>query len=164
MAKLRRPRGGVDGAPSSARTFFVTSSTWERRQLFRHERMARLLLDVLWFYRHRCPYQLHEFTVMPEHFHIMISLDSGTSVERAVQFIKGGFSHRASRELGFKGEVWQRGFADHLVRDTRDFAVHREYILSNAVKRGLAERPEGYPYCSAQAGLPLDAVPERFGG
>jgi putative transposase len=46
---------------------------------------------------------------MPNHVHLLVSLDEGISLERVVQFIKGGFSYRAGKEPGFTGEIWQRG-------------------------------------------------------
>jgi REP element-mobilizing transposase RayT len=45
---------------------------------------------------------------MPDHIHGLIT--PTTNLEKAVQSIKGGFSHRAKRELGSSMEVWQKGF------------------------------------------------------
>ncbi len=69
------------------------------------------------------------------------------SIEKAVQFIKGGFSYRVKKELGYSGEVWQRGFSDVRVEDRESFLRHREYIAQNPVKRGLVDSPEKFPYC-----------------
>jgi len=49
---------------------------------------------------------------MPDHFHLLVSVPPGTTLERIVQLLKGGFSYRARKELGFASEIWQRGFAD----------------------------------------------------
>jgi putative transposase len=40
---------------------------------------------------------------MPDHFHLLVS--PTLSLERSLQLIKGGFSYRAKKELGFAGEV-----------------------------------------------------------
>ena len=76
------------------RTFFVTSVTWERRELFRSERAARLFLDTLLSYRDRGIFQLYEFVLMPDHFHLLLAPKPTVALERAMQFIKGGYSHR----------------------------------------------------------------------
>ena len=34
------------------------------------------------------------------------------SIEKAVQMIKGNFSYRAKKELGYPWEVWQKGFSE----------------------------------------------------
>ena len=150
--------------PTSHRTFFATSSTWERRPLFRSERMAKLFREVLLNYRRDGKYLLHEFVLMPDHFHVLLTLAQAVTIERALQYIKGGFSFRAKSELGFKGEIWQRGFTEHIVGDRNDFELHRGYILRNPVKAGLAQSPEEYPYCSAYLVTKLDPPPKAFRG
>ncbi|MBZ5552379.1 MAG: transposase [Acidobacteriia bacterium] len=77
--------------PNHQGTFFITANTWERRQLFRADPFARLFLDVLYDYRMKSRYLLHEFTLMPEHFHLIITPGKQTTLERAVQLIRGGY-------------------------------------------------------------------------
>ncbi len=150
--------------PGTTRTFFVTSNTWERRRLFRSERLARLLLDVFDSYRGEGYYLLHEFVVMPDHFHALISVAPRVMLEKAVQLIKGGFSYRARKELGFSGEIWQRGFSDEFVADAAGYEARRQYIRRNAVEAGLAREPEEYPYSSACPAFGLDPLPEHLRG
>jgi len=71
------------------------------------------------------------------------------SIERAVQFIKGGFSYRLKKEFGYLGEVWQQGFSEVRVEDNESLLQHRQYIAQNPVKAGLVDSPEKYPYCFA---------------
>ena len=68
--------------------------------------MAGLLVEVLLHYRAERKYLLHEFVVMPDHFHLLLT--PVVTLERAVQFIKGGFSYRAKKEGIFAGEIWER--------------------------------------------------------
>jgi putative transposase len=135
----------------------ATSATWERRSLFRNERWALLLIDTLYHYRGSA-YLLHEFVIMPDHVHILLT--PKTSLEKAVQFIKGGFSYRAKRELGSSMEVWQKGFSDHRILDAGDYLRHVDYIRQNPVRKNLCGRAEEYPYSSAAAGIQLDRVPQ----
>ncbi len=55
---------------------------------------------------------VHDFVVMPNHVHVLMTVPGDLSIEKAMQLIKGGFSFRANKELGFRGEIWQRGFSD----------------------------------------------------
>ena len=50
-----------------------------------------------------------------------------------MQLIKGGFSFRAKRELGFMHEIWQPSFYDRRVRDAEEYFAFREYIRQNAL-------------------------------
>ena len=106
-------------------------------------------MDTLQSYRGRA-YLLHEFVLMPEHFHILIT--PTVTLERAVQFIKGGFSFRAKKELESSLEVWQRGFSDHRIRDLEDFNIHAGYIYQNPFGRKLVASAREYRFCSAFAG------------
>jgi len=152
-------------ASNNGQTYMITSSTWERRELFRNERWAKLLIDTIYHYRDQA-YLLHEFVIMPDHIHVLLT--PLTSLEKAVQFIKGGFSYRAKKELGSKMEVWQKGFQDHRIRDANDYAIHVSCIHHNPVKEHFCQRAEECPYSSAHPGFELDPVPlglkpESFG-
>jgi len=41
---------------------------------------------------------------------------------------------------------WQKSFRDHIIRNGRDFDNHLDYIYNNAVKHGLADEPEHWPW------------------
>ena len=147
-------------APQEIRTFFVTSVTNGRRPLFKKEEMARLFLDVMQDYRGQGRYLLHEFVVMPDHFHLIITPAEDVPLEKAGQYIKGGFSFRAKRELAYRSLIWQeKSFTNHRIRDAEDYQKHREYIHHNPVKTGLAKTPSTYPYSSAFPGMDLDPAP-----
>ena len=139
-------------------TYFITSSTFEKKSILRADLMASLLIDVMQHYRAQKKYLLHEYVVMPDHFHALIT--PVETLERAVQLIKGGFSFRAKKEIGFGGEVWQNSFYDRRVRDWEEYEGFRRYILNNPVKRGLVSLADNFLYSSAR--LQLDAVPQRL--
>ena len=88
------------------RTFFVTSVTWERRPIFRSDRAAFLFLETLFGYRDRGIFRLYEFVVMPDHIHMLLAPRPTVALERAMQFVKGGFSYRLSKTTGSRMEVW----------------------------------------------------------
>ena len=144
---------------AGARTFFVTSSAWGKRNLLQADQPAALFLHVLYHYRAQNKFRLHDFVVMPDHFHLVLTVQSEMTIERAVEFIKGGFSFRAGKELGMKSPIWQKGFSEVRIMDNDHFRQVRSYIRNNPVARHLSTRPEDYPYSSAHAGYELDPVP-----
>ncbi|HEY2913706.1 MAG TPA: transposase, partial [Candidatus Angelobacter sp.] len=81
------------------RTFFVTSQTIAGRSLLQTERMASLFIDVLRTYVATKKFRLHDFVVMPNHFHLQLTLDGRKTIEKAVGLVKGNFSYRANKEL-----------------------------------------------------------------
>ena len=123
--------------------------------------MAALLLRTMFHYRDLSKYALHDFVIMPNHLHLILT-PRGTTLERAMQLIKGGFSYRVTHELKNMIEVWQKGFTDHRLRDAEDYEKHRHYVHLNAVKAGLCASPDLYPYCSANPIHKVDPVPQRL--
>ena len=140
-------------------TYFVTASTRGHRSLFQTDRMARLFIDTLYHYRREGKFLIHEFVVMRDHFHLLIT-PSGITIEKAMQFIKGGFSYRAKKELELNCEVWERGYIDHRIRDANDYLHHVEYTRMNPVKSRMALTIEEYPFSSAYSGFELDPCPQ----
>lgn len=130
--------------------FFVTTKTSMGRALLQTERNAMLLIEVLRSYMAARKFVVHDFVVMPDHVHLLITVNADTTIEKAVQFIKGGFSYRLRKEFGYVGEVWQRGFSEIRVMDEKSDAQHRQYIAENPVKAGLVKSQEEFPYCFSQ--------------
>ena len=150
-------RPAREHATHNGQTYMVTSSTWERRSLFQNENWARLLIGTIYRYRGSA-YLLDAFVIMPDHIHILLT--PKTSLEKSVQFIKGGFSYRVKKELGSNMEVWQKGFSDHRIRDAEDYSRHVDYILKNPLRKNLCQRGEDFPYSSAARSFELDPVPQ----
>ncbi|MGD0294028.1 MAG: transposase [Terracidiphilus sp.] len=146
MARPNRNAKPED-ALSPARTFFATTNTNMGRNLLQSERNAGLLIDVLRSHLAARKFKLHDFVIMPDHMHLLLTVEGGMTIEKAMQLIKGGFSYRLNKEFGYQGEVWQRGFSEVQVLGKESYEKHRTYIAMNPVKAGLVESPEQYPYC-----------------
>jgi putative transposase len=93
MAKPAR-NAHPDTILSPARTFFATTKTSQGRPLLQSERNAALMIDVLRSYVAAGRFRLHDFVVMPDHVHVLMTVGADMTIEKAMQFIKGGFSYR----------------------------------------------------------------------
>jgi putative transposase len=144
------------------RTYFISSATWERRELFRVPQVAEILVLRILACRDKGAYLLHEFVVMPNHFHLLLTPGESMSLEKAVQLIKGGSSHEIHKQSGNLMEIWQVGFHDWTIRDGEDYRTKVRYIQMNPVQTHLVERPEDWPFGSACGKFVLDTVPEKF--
>ncbi len=145
-------------APQEIRTFFVTSVTANRRRLFQVEANANLLLDVLEQNRSKDRFQIHAFVVMPDHIHLLLTPAKDVSLEKAMQFIKGGFSFQLKSKLG----VWQESYNEQRIKDATDFTQHRTYIESNPLRTRLAAHPTEYPFSSASQPNAIDPAPPHL--
>lgn len=93
-------------APQEVRTYFVTTVTAQRRRLFQVTANADLLRETILDDRKQGKFSLHAFVIMPDHLHALLTPASDVSLEKAMQFIKGGFSFRLKSKL----DVWMRSF------------------------------------------------------
>ena len=82
---------------------------------------------------------LENYVVMPNHVHLLCSINgksegNGRSLlSRIVGFAKSETT-KELRKSGYVGEVWQRGFYDHIVRNDADFERIFKYIDDNPAK------------------------------
>jgi putative transposase len=145
---------------SAPGTYFVTSRTWEGHAIFQTPATCEIFIESLLGYRERGAYKLHGFVLMPDHFHALLTPGDTYSLERVLQFIKGGSARKINESLHLKSPVWQRGFSDHRIRDTADYTAHLQYLIQNPVKRHLATDANGYPRSSASGAFRMDEIPQ----
>ena len=144
-------------APQETRAYLVTAVTAQRRSLFQVTATAELLQQTIFDYRSQGRFHLHAFVIMPDHFHALITPAPDVSLEKALQFIKGGFSFR----LKTKFDVWMRSFNESHIMSEEKFRNCVRYIEENPVRRGLVRLPNEYRFSSASCG-PLDPMPSHF--
>jgi putative transposase len=139
-----------------AGVYFVTTHAWQRREVFRESGPAELVVHQLLDCRDRGFYELHAFVLMPDHLHLLLTPSGDTTLEMALQMIKGGSSYKIRSELGFRWPVWQPGFHDRWLRDEGEYRTRAEYMRQNPMKARLAERAEEYPWSSANGQFVMD--------
>ncbi len=145
-------------APQELRTYFLTFVTASRRRLFQVEANAALMLNLLQTSREKGRFELHAFAIMPDHMHLLLTPSPDISLEKAVQFIKGGFSFQFKSKL----EVWERGYNESQIRSAEKFDACRLYIEQNPVRARLVEKATRYPFSSAGKPEWVDKRPRWF--
>jgi putative transposase len=143
-------------------TYFVTTKCWESRAIFRVPENVQILIECMLRYRDHGAFLLHEFVILPNHLHLILTPDTHSSLERAMQLIKGGSSHEIHRRRELKLRIWQSGFHEESIRDAQDYARKSDYVRMNPVRAGLIERAEDWIKGSACGKFRMDVAPERF--
>jgi putative transposase len=141
-------------------TYFVTTKTWQNMPVFQVRDVASIAIDKLLEYRGRGNYLLHEFVVMANHLHLILTPANSTSLEKAMQLIKGGTSHEIHRVRANKLQIWQSGFHESRIRDASDYRSKSDYIRFNPVVAKLVEQPQDWSFGSASGKYPLDPIPQ----
>ena len=81
-------------------------------------------------------YDLHAWCVMPNHVHVMFSLERGRDLEKVLHSWKSFTAHEIDQ-----GMIWQREYFDRLIRSPEHFTATRAYIRNNPAKAGLVNWP-----------------------
>jgi len=128
-------------------TYFLTVVTRDRQPLFADSANLSRLRQVLHNVQELYPFRMYAYVFLPDHFHLLILLTLPTDISKLMQSLQWNYTMTHKRDRGLDGKVslWQRGFWDHVIRDTLDFERHLNYIHNNPVKHGYVERPGDYP-------------------
>jgi putative transposase len=141
-------------------TYFVTTKTAQNISVFQVKQVADIVIAKMLEYRSKGNYLLHDFVLMLNHLHLILTPTDQVSLEKCMQLIKGGSSHEIHKVRGNKMEIWQSGFHESRVIDSTDYNRKTDYIRFNAVVAKLVERPENYPFSSASRQFDCDAIPQ----
>ena len=145
---------------SIAGTYFLTSRILESRAPFFTESFCSVFVEALLHYRDNGAYTLHDFVLMPDHFHVLLAPAGDKTLERVVQYIKGGLARQLALAKAMRFPVWQRGFSDHRIRDVADFETHQRYIWQNPVRKKLVLEAREFRWSSASGSYAMDAAPQ----
>jgi putative transposase len=145
-------------APQDVRTYLITAVAADRRRIFQVEARAELLISTMQDYRQKRKFELYSFVVMPDHVHLLLTPAPDVPLEKAVQFIKGGFSFRLKSKL----DVWQRGYDNRRIVDGYAYDAAVGYIEQNPVRARLVEQAEEFMYSSAGGKASVDPRPAWF--
>jgi putative transposase len=121
---------------SSRRVYFITINVQDRRTLFYNKEFAKAVIDCLVELREKMQFNLYCYCLMPDHFHALIGIGE---CEKDLGKIGGAFKSLTTRiywKYG-QGQLWQRSFYDHIVRNETDFAECVKYIKNNPAKKNL---------------------------
>lgn len=86
--------------------------------------------------------EIHNYVVMPNHFHLILEIDSSKapnnevkikSVSSLIGALKSTASHQI-RELGFHDFEWHRSFHDHIIKTDQAYQNISNYIDKNPDK------------------------------
>jgi putative transposase len=141
-------------------TYFVTTHSFQGVFLFQVQQTAEIIIAKILEYRDRQNFLLHDFVLMPNHLHLIVTPMLGVSPEKAMQLIKGGSSHEIHRIRGNKMEIWQAGFHESSVTSWSEYQKKRDYVQYNPVAAKLVNKVEAWAYGSASGRFVLDPIPQ----
>jgi REP element-mobilizing transposase RayT len=81
---------------------------------------------------------------MPDHIHVFVKGSFDLELGAWVRGLKRVVA--AAVAGGRSSQLWQRGFFDHLIRNSESYSQKWHYILENPVRAGFVSKWEDWPY------------------
>lgn len=123
----------------------LTGASFSRQPILAEPETAEIILDALHSLERDAWIQLEAAVVMPDHFHFVAKLASGTLSE-LMQLFKGRTSRQINTLLNREGAFWDPQFHDHAVREEEELREVITYCLHNPVRAGLVKDFHHYPH------------------
>jgi putative transposase len=140
-------------------TFFFTVVTDRRAPLFTQPAARQLLRTAITTARESRPFTIDSFVLLPEHFHLMMTLPTGDAdYSTRIAHLKSLFTkswldaghaeqpRSAYRLRTRRRGVWQPRFWEHVIRDRNDYNNHLDYIHYNPIKHNHVPCPHLWPH------------------
>jgi REP element-mobilizing transposase RayT len=102
---------------------------------------------------------IHGIVHMPDHIHMLIELNTETSLQELVRLYKG----RMTPALRRHGLNWQSGFHDRRIRPDDSVGAVLRYMLMNPYRKGLLDTNDVWQplYCTKEAETWISIAEEK---
>ena len=130
------------------RPYFITTVTRSRKQIFTDQKLCRIFLITVEYYKIILDYRVHGYCVMPDHVHLLLTPAAQFSLSFIMKMIKGSFARKINKLKSEQGKVWQKSFYDSMIRNERQFMHQMNYIHQNPVSAGLVNSRKDYVFSS----------------
>jgi REP element-mobilizing transposase RayT len=141
MSRLRRIAG-------NCRFFFVTTNLRRGLPPFTKPEYT-IFANALSDRRIRDQCELCAYCFLPDHIHAIVFPHETTTVSSLLQRFKLSTSRSVQSHREANGPLWQARFYDRVIRNKKEFDEVFDYIHMNPVRKGMASRPEDWPWSSA---------------
>lgn len=141
LSHMRKPRILQKGA-----TYHVTARANRQELIMDPHGMKVLFLATILRAKKRYRFQISNFSILGNHFHLIITPGSGESLSAIMQWILSVFAMAYNRKLGLTGHVWGERFFSKVIEGLKELLRTFEYIDENPVRAGLVARAEQWEY------------------
>ena len=108
-----------------------------------------MVVDAIRYREREGHYSLHNFVVMANHVHLLIT--PRIEVSTLMKSLKRFIAREGNRMLGVAGQpFWQDESYDRWVRNDVEFERIARYIVNNPVVAGLCSSPEDFAWSSSR--------------
>ncbi len=125
--------------------YFVTFCTHARKKILAHPEVHRAFQDFAGRGLKKKGVAIGRYVLMPEHLHLFVRGSADFKLQQWARMLKLVLT-KTLGELGHPPPHWQRGFFDHLIRNSESYSQKWDYVWQNAIDAGLVKCPDNWPY------------------
>jgi len=151
---------------TSGACYFFTVITHQRKKIFSEHKNIAVLRRAFQTIKERQPFEIDAIVILPDHIHCLWQLPPGDDdYSGRWREIKKNVTRQISnrRNKRNEGDVWQRRFWEHQIRNEQDWQKHMDYIHYNPVKHGYVTQPSQWPYSSFEKWVRMGAYEAHWG-
>jgi putative transposase len=125
--------------------YFVTFCTHERQRFLAKDEVHTAF--VLFAKRAKDTFNVAvgRYVIMPDHVHLFVRGDDNFRLGPWVGALKQALA-KAGMLSRAKGQIWEEGFFDHLLRSNESYSQKWNYVRENPVRSGLVKSVADWPY------------------
>ncbi len=130
--------------------YFVTLCARERRRIFNTEQVHNAFVN---YCRRALDHNITvgRYVLMPDDIHFFVqgdlSFDLGLWIRGLKRVVAAAVSGgRRQVKASSQRSIWQRGFFDHVIRNTESYAQKWDYVRENSVRAGLVEKNDEWNF------------------
>ncbi len=129
-----------------------------RAPIFKRDDHCVGFLDAIGEASHKARLEVHAYSLMPNHFHLLVRSPDGT-LSRAMKYLLGAYTRKINDLHGWDGPIFRGRFKSQLItRD--DYLQHLvAYIHLNPVRAHLVASPDEPSWTSHRAHVGLEDGP-----
>jgi putative transposase len=120
----------------------------DRRAVFHTPADYRSFLTLVNAAQDRAPLGLLAFCLMPNHFHLVVTPGHAGDVSRWMHWLMTTHTHRHRLRYETTGAIWQGRFKAFPIEDDAHLHTVLRYVERNALRAGLVDRAERWPWGS----------------
>ena len=125
--------------------YFITFNTFKRQKLLASTELHKAFTIFCQRAREEHDIEVGRYVIMPDHIHLFVRLNPEKRLAPWVQSLRSVLG-KALIAQGIDKPHWQKGFFDHVVRNSESYGEKWQYTQKNPVRAGLCETVQDWPY------------------
>ena len=139
-------------------SYYITVVTYQRNPVLLEN--IDLLRESFAYAKTKFVFSLNDIVILPDHFHMIITVPEAKTYPKIISSIKRYFSQRCdtrytrhilqshSRTMQGYNPVWQKRYFEHTIRNEKDYLEKCSYMYHNPQKHGYTDNVETWEYGS----------------